>query len=163
MPNSPARTSQPGKRERLVGAACDLIYRQGIDRTTLADIADAAQVPLGNVYYYFKTKDDIVAAVVQARLDELNSAFDALQGSHKAPKARLKALMGFVAGQGDSIAQYGCQYGSLCMDLVKRSDGADPLARAVMGALLDWAEQQFRAMGRRDAAALAVEFVAAYQ
>jgi AcrR family transcriptional regulator len=51
----------------LVAAARELVYRQGVEPTTLADIAQVADVRLGNVYYYFKTKDDIVAAVVQAQ------------------------------------------------------------------------------------------------
>ena len=59
-----APAARPGKRERLIAAAVELVYRQGVARTTLADIAQAADVPVGNVYYYFKTKDDIIAAVV---------------------------------------------------------------------------------------------------
>src|SRR5436190_1322862 len=58
-------SKRPGKRERLVTAAQELVYRQGVARTTLAHIAEAADVPVGNVYYYFKTKDDIVGAVGQ--------------------------------------------------------------------------------------------------
>ena len=54
-----------GKRARLVAAACQLVHQQGVESTTLADIAQAGGVPLGNVYYYFKTKNDIVRAVVE--------------------------------------------------------------------------------------------------
>jgi TetR/AcrR family transcriptional repressor of nem operon len=56
--STPADTvlTRPGKRERLLGAAADLLYRQGVEKTTLADIAQAADVALGNIYYYFKTK-----------------------------------------------------------------------------------------------------------
>ncbi len=57
---------RPGKRERLVAAAIQLLHQQGIERTTLADIAKAADVPAGNVYYYFKTKDEVIAAVIEA-------------------------------------------------------------------------------------------------
>src|SRR5271166_5138986 len=85
-----ASSQASGKRERLIAAACDLFYRQGIAGTTLAHIAEAAEVPLGNVYYYFKTKDDIVAAVVEARAEEIRSATEALQRRHGSPKARLK-------------------------------------------------------------------------
>jgi len=46
-----AAVARPGKRERLVTAAQELVYRQGVARTTLADIASAADVPVGNVYY----------------------------------------------------------------------------------------------------------------
>lgn len=157
-----ARTVR-GKRERLVAAACELMYRQGVERTTLAEIAQLADVRLGNVYYYFKTKDDIIAAVVQTRVDQLEANFAVLQGGHRSPKARLKALVRVVAEEGESIAQFGCPYGTLCSELVKRVDGAELLAGRLMHVLLDWVELQLRSMGRRDARDLAVEFVAAYQ
>src|SRR3984893_6872237 len=47
------------KRSRLVSAAVDLAYQNGFGATSLADIAREAKVPLGNVYYYFKTKEEI--------------------------------------------------------------------------------------------------------
>src|SRR6201988_426971 len=114
-----ASPKPPGKRERLIAAACDLFYRQGIAGTTLAHIAEAAGVPLGNMYYYFKTKDDIVAAVVEARSEEIRSATAALQRRHGSPKARLKALVGLLADERDMIADRGCPYGTLCTDLAK--------------------------------------------
>lgn len=146
-----------------MAAACELVYRQGVERTTLADIAKAAGVRLGNVYYYFKTKDDLVAAVVQAHVDRLEAAFAELELGYGAPQARLKALVGLMAEQAVSMARFGCPYGSLCSELTKRTDGVEPLAARLMRVLLDWSEQQFRGMGRRDARDLAVEFVAGYQ
>jgi AcrR family transcriptional regulator len=56
----------PGKRERLVAAAAQMLHQQGVEATTLADIAKAAGIPLGNVYYYFKAKSDIITAVIEA-------------------------------------------------------------------------------------------------
>ena len=154
---------RPGKRDRLVAAASDLVYRQGVARTTLADIARAADVPLGNVYYYFKTKDDIVGAVVHAHGQRLESTLSELEHRHRSPKARLKALVGVLAERADETAQYGCPYGTLSSELAKRGDGSDPLATPLMQIPLDWAERQFRALGRRDAHDLAVELVASYQ
>jgi AcrR family transcriptional regulator len=136
-----AEPKPPGKRERLIAAACDLFYRQGIAATTLAHIAEAAEVPLGNMYYYFKTKDDIVAAVVEARTEEIRSATAALQRRHGSPKARLKAL---------------------CTELAN-SGTAHPVTAPLMQTLVDWTEQQFHAMGRRDAHDLALELIIAYQ
>src|SRR6201984_3465081 len=152
-----------GKRERLIGAACDLFYRQGIAGTTLAHIAEAAEVPLGNMYYYFKTKDDIVAAVVEARTEEIRSATAALQRRHGSPKARLKALVGLLADSRDTIADHGCPLGTLCTELANQSGQSPALTAPLMQTLLDWAEQQFRAMGRRDARDLAHELVIAYE
>jgi TetR/AcrR family transcriptional regulator, transcriptional repressor for nem operon len=138
-------------------------YRQGVARTTLADIAEAADVPVGNVYYYFKTKEEIIAAVVQSHRDRLRSSFADLERRHRSPKARLKALGGVLAAQRDVVARYGCPYGTLSSALAKRAGGTDPLAAPLMQDQLDWAEQQFRDMGRSDAHDLAVELVAHHQ
>jgi AcrR family transcriptional regulator len=158
-----ASVARPGKRERLVTAASELVHRQGVARTTLADIAQAADVPVGNVYYYFKTKDDIIAAVVQARAHQIESALAALERRHRSPAARLKGLIRLLAGQADSIAQYGCPHGTLCLELAKQDAGSERIAAPLMQIPVFWAEQQFRAMGRRDASDLAVELVIAYQ
>jgi len=157
-----ASPTPPGKRERLIAAACDLFYRQGIASTTLAHIAEAAEVPLGNMYYYFKTKDDIVAAVVEARTEEIRSATAALQRRHGSPKARLKALVAMLAESRETIADHGCPLGSLCTELAN-SGKSHPLTAPLMQTLLDWTEQQFVAMGRRDARDLALELIIAYE
>src|ERR1700722_18737771 len=100
------------KRERLVTAARRVLYEHGVEKTTLADIAAAADVPLGNVYYYFKTKDALLAAVIDGYQDsygELNAELDQQEG----PANRLKALVGFLLSRQDRLASYGCPIGSL--------------------------------------------------
>src|SRR6266481_1548351 len=61
------------KRAQLVSAAVSLAYQNGFGATSLADIAREAKVPLGNVYYYFKTKDEIGDAIVEWRLAQLSA------------------------------------------------------------------------------------------
>src|SRR5260370_13876368 len=61
------------KRSRLVSAAVGLAYQNGFEATSLADIAREAKGPLGNVYYYFKTKDEIGQAIVELRLARLSA------------------------------------------------------------------------------------------
>ena len=80
-----ARPRPPGKRERLIAAAAACVYEQGIEKTTLADIAAAAGVPLGNVYYYFKTKNDLAEAVVEAHKREARAMLAAVDAAHDAP------------------------------------------------------------------------------
>jgi AcrR family transcriptional regulator len=105
---------RPGKRERLVAGACRVFYEQGVERTTIADVARAADVPVGNVYYYFKTKDDIIAAVVDSHRGDVETAIAAIDEHHRTPAARLKALLHALAEQGELIARYGCPLGTLC-------------------------------------------------
>ena len=151
------------KRDRLVTAAADMLYRQGVETTTLADIAHRADVPLGNVYYYFKTKDEIIDAVVQAHLHTVRQTLAAIESDHRTPKGRLKALVKVLGGQSDMIAEYGCPQGSLCSELNKRGSGGDHCAPDLIRVPLTWVQDQFRLMGRRDAYDLAVTLLAAYQ
>jgi TetR/AcrR family transcriptional regulator, transcriptional repressor for nem operon len=154
--------SKPGKRERLVAAACQLFHQQGVEMTTLAEIAQAADVPVGNIYYYFKTKDDLVGAVIGAYSADLRARLSSLD-RHRTPKARLKALVRDQADQAELAAQFGCPMGTLCSELDKRDDDLERAAAELLTLSVDWAEQQFRSMGRSDARDLAVALVAAFQ
>jgi AcrR family transcriptional regulator len=153
----------PGKRQRLIAAANQLLHQQGVEKTTLADIAQAADVPVGNVYYYFKTKDDIIAAVIEARVQQARAALASIDSGHRSPKSRLKALVSEYANQSEVIARYGCPYGTLCSELDKRPSSPDFALPELMRVPIEWAEGQFRALGRRDAHDLAVSLIAAYE
>jgi TetR/AcrR family transcriptional regulator, transcriptional repressor for nem operon len=152
----------PDKRQRLVEGARLVLHQQGVEKTTLADIAQAADVPVGNVYYYFKTKDELVQAAIDAQAQDIETALASLD-HHRSPKARLKAFVKLLTAQRELAARYGCPYGTLCSELDKRDDGLGQAGTKLMQLWIDWAERQFRAMGRRDARDLAVALIAAYQ
>jgi AcrR family transcriptional regulator len=151
-----------GKRERLVASAGDLLHRQGALATTLAQVAEAADVPAGNVYYYFKTKDDLIRAVIDARCDQVRAMLGTLQ-SRRGPAARLKALTHQWTQMADLVARYGCPFGTLAAELDRRDDGLDREAAAPIGLIIDWAEDQFRQLSRRDARDLAIHLFAGVQ
>jgi len=155
-------SNRGGKRERLVASAGDLLHRQGVAATTIAQVADAADVPPGNVYYYFKSKDDLVRAVIDARADQVRAMLDSLQ-ARRSPGARLKALAHQWVEMRDLIARYGCPFGTLTAELDRREDGLDREAAKPIGLILDWAEDQFRQMGRRDARELSVSLFSGVQ
>jgi len=157
-----AGASAAGKRQRLTVAAREVLHRQGVEATTLADIAAAADVPVGNVYYYFKTKDDLVAAAIGSHDELMSSAFAELD-KHRTSRARLKAYIRMLTEQRDLIAAAGCPQGSLCSELDKRGDALAGACARLMAIPIDWAEKQFREMGRRDARDLAVGLIASYQ
>jgi len=169
MTDSPSQKTavvqaRPGKRERLVAAGVELLHQRGIERTTLADIARLADVPAGNVYYYFKTKDDVIAAVVEAHVQQVRTTLASIDSGHRSPKARLKALVRELSGQSETVAQYGCPLGSLCSEIDKRVDAPDFAVAELMLVIIGWVDEQFREMSygsqSRD---LAVDLLAAYQ
>ncbi|WP_455681561.1 TetR/AcrR family transcriptional regulator [Streptomyces hydrogenans] len=164
MTNSVSRREQATqKRRRLTAAAARVLHEQGVERTTLADIAREADVPVGNVYYYFKTKDELVQAALSehtARLDELTARLDELAD----PRDRLRALVEGWIEQRDTAARFGCPTGTLAVELDKRADGTlDVEAGTVIRRLLDWAAHQFRALALPHPEDLALTLVAGYQ
>jgi AcrR family transcriptional regulator len=154
------RTSD--KRERLITAGRELIHSKGFNRTTLADIAEASGVPLGNVYYYFRTKEAMLDAVVSAQKDDFRerAAVFEEQGT---PRARLQAYLDSVIDAKESVTCHGCPVGSLSQEMNKSSGLSR--ARVNEGLILraQWVSEQFRAMGRSDAQDLGVWLIASVQ
>ncbi len=155
------------KRVELVRAATRLLHEQGFHRTTLAQVATRAEVPLGNVYYYFKTKDALAEAVIAAHETVLRGLFASWMGAHEEPRARLRCLVRSRLDSADQVIEFGCPHGSLCEELAKLGPDA-PLAKAgarLLAVYVEWAEAQFRAhgCGRRESRSLATDLVASIQ
>lgn len=53
-----------GNRERIVQAAFTMLSRQGYENTSIKEIAEEAGVAQGLVHYYFKSKQQLVLAVL---------------------------------------------------------------------------------------------------
>ena len=137
-----------------------MLHEQGVEKTTIADIATAADVPVGNVYYYFKTKDEIVNAVLDCHTSDIRAMLASLE-RHRTPQARLKALIRALAEQRELVAAHGCPHGSLCSELDKRDDQAR-IAAPLVQIPIDWATEQFHQLGRSDARELGIALIAAY-
>jgi AcrR family transcriptional regulator len=140
---------ETGKRERLIASAQELMHRQGVERPTLAEIAEAADVPPGNVYYYFKTKDQLIEAVIESREAEVRDLLTSLD-RRRSPAARLKALARNWLEARDLVAAEGCPLGTLSVELNNHGNGLDRQAPKLFAALIDWSEDQFREMGCRE-------------
>ncbi|MER5879113.1 TetR/AcrR family transcriptional regulator [Streptomyces sp. NPDC060235] len=157
------RARSGGKRRLLTAAAARVLHEQGVERTTIADIARAAGVPAGNVYYYFKTKDELVEAALAEHAGQLKELTDELDRLPD-PRERLKGLVGAWVSRRDTAARYGCPTGTLAAELDKRDDGGlDLAAGQVVRLLLDWVAGQYRELGDADPDGRALTLVGAYQ
>ena len=155
--------AETDKRTRLIETAMKLAYKHGFRETSLADIAEAAHVPVGNVYYYFKTKEELAEAVVERHLmgfRELREELDRLSS----PEERLFAFVDGIQGNREQLARGGCPLGSLCSDLHKEGGTLAKKSAALFTEPIGWLEKQFRAAGHeRDSRELAVHLFSAFQ
>lgn len=140
------------KRVRLIEAAKVLIHQQGFNLTTLADIAQEADVPLGNVYYYFKTKEAIGIAVIEKRAAEWSERL-ASWSEMADPLVRLVSLVRYGLEDLEVTARFGCPIGGLCQELGKQGGALSDLAAKLLHDILKWSEEQFRALNVDEASA----------
>lgn len=151
------------KRIRLIEAAKVLIHQQGFNLTTLADIAQEADVPLGNVYYYFKTKEAIGIAVIEKRAAEWSERLVSWSEIPD-PLSRLMALVKYGLESIEVTARFGCPIGGLCQELGKQGGPLSDLAAKLLHDILQWSEEQFRALRLEDKApGLALNFISNVQ
>ncbi len=80
-------------RERLIDVARQLFARQGIENTTMNDIASASDRGRRTVYTYFRTKDDIYQAVIEDESKKMLQELDSKVGSESTPGGKLRALI----------------------------------------------------------------------
>lgn len=151
------------KRTRIVDTAAKLVHEHGFTRTSLADIARESAVPLGNLYYYFKTKD----AIGEALLENKSATHAAIRASWEAafePRQRIEAFIQASIDSRDSVARSGCAIGSLCAELHKEPGALAETAATLFEGFLRWLETQFRAMGKgAESRELAFHLVSALQ
>ena len=142
-------TKGSANRQRIVDAADHLFYSRGYNQTSFSDISEQTGIPRGNFYYYFKTKEDILQAVIDARVDEYNQLLAECEQATDDPAARLLQFAQTPIIHEEQILKYGCPVGTLGTELIKDQDQEilqDRLT-AVFDVLLYWCIRQFKALG----------------
>ena len=80
-------------RAKLVDVARQLFAKNGVDNTTMNDIAVASTKGRRTLYTYFKSKEEIYVAVVESELDKLSEALDKVAAEKIAPDLRILKLI----------------------------------------------------------------------
>ena len=113
-------------REALVSAAARLFWQSGYHGASLADIAKAAEIPVGNLYYYFKTKADVALAVASGFVADTQDMLDGIAAASPDPRKRLSLLAQRLAASQRARLTHGCPVASAVREF--RADA--PLASA---------------------------------
>lgn len=133
------------KREHIVAVALRLYRTNGVAGTTLKDVAGAAGVPLGNMYYYFKTRDELVRAALEACEDELLDLLSRL--SPLPSRAWFEAYFAWLLADPGGAAQFGCPFGTLAGELRALGDPAAGRAAGTVGLYLNALRERTAALG----------------
>lgn len=151
-------------RELIVETADRLFYENGFDHTSFADIAGPLGISRGNFYYHFKTKDEILDAVIELRLAGTAAMLAGWTQASDEPAARIRSFIDMLVANRARIMAHGCPVGTLCNELAKLDHVARHRAGEIFTLFRDWLGREFARLGRSaDADALAMELLARSQ
>lgn len=163
MAQEPA-TTKTSKRDAIVEAADRLFYQCGYEHTSFADIARDVQISRGNFYYHFKTKDEILDAVIQARLARTRQMLSYWEADGEGPVDRIRSFINILIVNQAKILRYGCPVGTLCSELAKLGHPSQAEANKLFTLFRAWLRQQFVQLGhKKDADDLAMHLLARSQ
>jgi AcrR family transcriptional regulator len=156
--------NQKSTRDQIVEAADGLFYRNGFDNTSFADIADAVQISRGNFYYHFKSKDEILHAVIGMRLINTEAMLAKWEREGEGPADRIRSFIHILIENRVYIKAYGCPVGTLSTELAKMNHASQADANKLFALFRAWLRRQFTLLGHEtDADALAMHLLARSQ
>lgn len=91
-----ATADQEPVRRQLLDAAEQVFYARGIQAVSMAELRDAAGLPLKRIYQLFPGKDDMVVAFLRRRHDRMMAAVEACVADIKRPQARVLAIFDYL-------------------------------------------------------------------
>ncbi len=151
-------------QQRIVAAANRLFYERGYNQTSFSEIAAAADIPRGNFYYHFKSKDEILAAVIASRVAAISAMLENWQQNIPGPRERLNRFIRIMLNDAQDVLRYGCPMGSLTMELAKSQLALQSQAARMFDLFAEWLQRQFVALGKGDASrSLALHLLAETQ
>lgn len=133
------------KRVQIIRAALERYRTHAICGSTLKDIAAASGVPLGNLYYYFKTREELLLAVLDECERELQALLDRL--APLAPRDWLAAYFAWLLEDPAASTELGCPFGTLAVELRALGDPAAPRAAGIVRRYREAVSAQTRALG----------------
>lgn len=96
------RRVEPGRRERLLEVATDLIAERGVARTSHRGIAERAGVPLGSMTYHFSGMEEILREVFTRFAEDASARFSAALAAASTREEACEAVVAIV--HDDSLA-----------------------------------------------------------
>jgi AcrR family transcriptional regulator len=143
-------------RERIIEAANRLFYMKGYNQTSFADVADEVGISKGNLHYHFRSKDDMLEAIIALRMQVIEQNLAQWDKEFPAPKDKLRRFVRMLVNEESELVRYGCPMGSLNMELGKTQPVLRDKSREMFEQFRRWLEKVFKQMGRKDSRDLSI-------
>ena len=135
-------------RQRIVEAADQLFYQQGYEKTSFNDIASAVNISRGNFYYHFKSKDEILSAVIDNRMSGIKQMICQWEQEYPDAKQSILFYIDILCENQENIEKHGCPIGGMCSELSKLNHASQSDANSMYVVFRDWLTEKFKQLGQ---------------
>ena len=110
-------------KSRLLEAAMDLVWTRSYGAVTVDDICETAGVKKGSFYYFFRSKDELVAAAMDAKWEEVRPAYDRIFSASRPALDRLREAFDYAYEKQKELRDkhgcvLGCPFSSVGTELI---------------------------------------------
>jgi TetR/AcrR family transcriptional repressor of nem operon len=121
------------KKDYLLEAGIKVMATRGYNGTSIQDIVDAANVPKGSFYTYFKSKEDFAIEAIEMVAEDRILESKRLVGDRSVPPlVRLNAFFESGVPGCDSNLNGGCFIGNMCQEMSDSSEAIRIKVRQMM-------------------------------
>ncbi len=149
----------PGPRQRLLDAAADLFYRQGIGAVGVDLVTKAAGVSKRTLYQQFGSKDQLVAQSLDAHGMAVLGMYLPTGGEDAPPRQQILAVFDQLGRWTASDAFRGCPFVNTATELADPGHPARQVARDYKMRLRDYFARQAGRGGADDPQRLAEQLI----
>lgn len=143
------------RREAIVAAAARLFWERGFSATSIADIACDANVPQGNMFYYFRTKADLAQAVADVFVEGTQSLVTEAEAASPDPRERIRFLLRRLGQSNRSRVDNGCPISAAVRDFRRTVPEASARAGQSFELLVSFIARELQKTGPRPSIAMA--------
>jgi len=107
-------------KEKIAESAKELFHQNGFQNTSIDSILESTGITKSNLYYHFKSKEELGLLVLEKRIKEYERDFfsDTFNNKEITPKQRLTKYYKKVAAHYKNLGyRYGCPFGNLALEL----------------------------------------------
>ena len=103
----------------IIDAARSHIYHKGFGATSYANIAQETNLKKGNIQYHFKSKDELLQAVIERQISGIRQQLESWSLDCGTTYDCVERFIAMVDANADNLSRYGCPMGTLNSELGK--------------------------------------------
>lgn len=143
------------RRQAIVAAAARLFWHRGFSSTSIADIAQEADVPPGNMFYYYRSKADLALAVADVFVEETRALIAEAEAATADPRQRVRFLLVRLGQSNRSRVDKGCPISSAVREFRQAAPEASERAAQSFELIVSFIGRELQKTGPRPSIAMA--------